>query len=257
MNNDVSARVEKAALYDRYRLPYAGEAVDDLLARTGPAAVVADVGAGTGQLARLFAARCAGVYAVEPDPAMRQVATTALAAWPNIEIVAATAEQTTLADQSIDLIVIGNAFHRFKPEACAELRRVLRPGGWIARFTYNFLNQAYTEMLFPKLATLPSLSSRNDKAWHSMPIEALFGAAPMLTLSYEQTHSQDWTAFFGAACSGIESPEAADPEFARFEAINREVFEAFAVDGAFEMAYETRVTFGQLAVYDTETRRDN
>jgi hypothetical protein len=41
---------EKATLYNRYRLPYNTEAVDDLLARTRPALVVADIGAGTGQL---------------------------------------------------------------------------------------------------------------------------------------------------------------------------------------------------------------
>ena len=33
--------------------------------------------------------------------------------------------------------------------------------------------------------------------------------------------------FFGAACSGIEAPERDDPDFAAFESINREVFEAF------------------------------
>jgi|SRR5579859_607882 len=247
MNYNSSARVEKAALYDRYRLPYASEAVDDLLSHTGPAPVVADVGAGTGQLARLFAPRCSNVYAVEPDAAMREVATAALAAWPNIKIVAAAAEQTTLAGESLDLIVIGNAFHRFRPEACAELRRILRPGGWIALFAYKFLNQAYTDMLFPKLGTLPALTSRIDKAWHSTPIEELFGDSPLETLSYRQTHRQDWTAFLGAACSGIESPEPGEPDFARFEAIQREVFGGFAVNGEFEMAYETKVTFGQPA----------
>jgi len=238
---------EKASLYDRYRLPYAPQAVDDLLAPAGAAPVVADVGAGTGQLARLFAPRCDRVYGVEPDLAMRQVAAKALASWSNIELVAASAEQTTLAGESVDLLVIGNAFHRIRPEACAELRRVLRPGGWIARFAYTFLNQAYTQMLFPKLATLSSLTRRIDQAWHSTPIEELFGAGPLETLSYGQTHRQDWAAFFGAACSGIESPEPSDPDFARFEAIQREVFEAFAVDGTFEMAYETKVTFGQPA----------
>ena len=46
---------EKAVLYEKYRLPYASEAVDDLLGRIGQARVIADIGAGTGQLARLFA----------------------------------------------------------------------------------------------------------------------------------------------------------------------------------------------------------
>ena len=56
--------LEKATLYEKHRLPYAPEAVDELLHRTGPVQVVADIGAGTGQLARLFAGRCELVHAV-------------------------------------------------------------------------------------------------------------------------------------------------------------------------------------------------
>ena len=42
----------------------------DLLDYIGAVQVVADIGAGTGQLTRLFAQRCTRVYAVEPDPAI-------------------------------------------------------------------------------------------------------------------------------------------------------------------------------------------
>ena len=38
---------------------------------------------------------------------------------------------------------------------------------------------------------------------------------------------------------------SADPEFGEFEAINRDVFETFAVAGKIQMNYETRVVFGQ------------
>jgi len=54
-----------------------------------------------------------------------------------------------------------------------------------------------------------------------------------------------WTAFFGAACAGIEAPERTDRDFMQFEAINREVFDAFAVDSKIQIDYETRVSFGQ------------
>ena len=64
-----SVSVDKAWLYEKYRLPYAREAVDDLLRRIGDAPVVADVGAGTGQLARLFAERSETVFVIEPEPA--------------------------------------------------------------------------------------------------------------------------------------------------------------------------------------------
>ncbi|HNT76522.1 MAG TPA: class I SAM-dependent methyltransferase [Anaerolineae bacterium] len=237
--------VEKAILYEKYRLLYAREAVDDLLGHMGEVQVVADIGAGTGQLARLFADRCARVYAIEPDPAMREVASASLASLASIEILAGFAEQTTLAEDSVDLIVIGNAFHRLKPEACQELRRILKKPGWIALFTYAFTNQAFTETLFSKLATLKSMTSKMEQSWHRTPVQNLFGEGQLHTLRYRQSHTEDWTAFFGAACSGIEAPTCSDQDFVEFEALNRQVFDAFAVDGKIQIDYETQVSFGQ------------
>jgi len=140
---------------------------------------------------------------------------------------------------------VGNAFHRFKREACDEFRRILKKEGWIALVTYNFLNKAFMDTLYSKLGMLKSLSSRIDKAWLRTPIEELFGNGHVHGLSYRQSHQDSWTAFFGAACAGIEAPERGDPEYAEFEAINRQVFDAFAVDGQIQVDYETRVSFGQ------------
>ncbi len=237
--------IEKAGLYEKYRLPYANEAVDDLLGRIGEVQVVADIGAGTGQLARLFADRCAKLYAIEPDSAMRKVASASLAGFATIEILPGFAERTTLADNSVDLIVVGNAFHRFKPEACQELYRILKKPGWIALFGYTFVNKAFTDMLFTKLAALEGLSSKQERSWHKMPIQHLFGDGQIYTLSYHQSHTEDWMEFFGAACAGIEAPNREDEEFEQFEAINRQVFDAFAKNGKIQINYETQVSFGQ------------
>jgi len=237
--------VEKAMLYEKYRLPYAEEMVGDLLGRIGKVEIVADIGAGTGQLARMFAARSAKVYAVEPDPAMRKVAAASLADFATIEILASCAEQTALAGNSVDLIVVANAFHRFKPEACAELGRVLKKQGWIALITYKFINKAFTDMLFSKLAALESLANRMEKTWHRTPVRDLFGDGQIHSQSYRQSHTESWTAFFGAACAGIEAPERTDRDFAQFEGFNRQVFDAFAVCGKIQIDYETQVSFGQ------------
>jgi hypothetical protein len=52
-------------------------------------------------------------------------------------------------------------------------------------------------------------------------------------------------AFWGAACAGIEAPEPDEPAFAQLEALNREVFTAFAVNGMIQIDYETVVTFAR------------
>ena len=237
--------VEKATLYEKYRLPYADEMADALLERIGKVEVVADIGAGTGQLARMFAGRSAKVYAVEPDPAMREVASASSADFATVEILDGCAERTTLAENSVDLVVIGNAFHRFRPEACAELQRILKEQGWIALVRYAFTDKALTDMLFSKLGALEGFSSRMEKARYETPIQNLFGEGQIHTLSYRQSHTEGWPAFFGAACAGIEAPEPTDRDFAEFEAINRQVFDVFAVDGKIEIEYETCVSFGQ------------
>jgi SAM-dependent methyltransferase len=243
----MAVSVERATLYEKYRLPYAGQAVTDLLDYIGPVQVVADIGAGTGQLARLFAGRCARVYVVEPEPAMRQVASTALADRPAIQIRAGCAEQTTLAERSLDLVVVGNAFHRFKPEACAELRRILKPSGWVALFSYE-TDEAIEGMLSDRLAALKGAQRRVARVWHGTPPRALFGKARTRKRSYRQSRTDDWTTFFSAACTWLEAPYPGDREFRKFESIYREVFETFAVNGAIKINYKTRVTFGQPPV---------
>jgi hypothetical protein len=176
---------------------------------------------------------------------MRQVGSAALADVPNVEFLAAYAEQTPLAQNSIDLIVIGNAFHRFKPEACGEFRRILRRHGWIALISYEFTNRAFADMLFGKLATLTGVTARIDQSRQRTPIQDVFGSGPIHTARYRQSQTEDWTAFLGAACAGIEAPERDNTDFRHFDDLNREVFDAFAVRGRIQIDYETRVSFGQ------------
>ena len=240
--------LEKARLYQKNRLPYPSQMADDLLKRVGDTAVAADIGAGTGQLARLFADKCSQVFAVEPDPAMRKVAAEVPRNFPNIMIVDAFAEQIPLPEDSIDLIVIGNAFHRFKVEAIAELLRILKPSGWIAVISYTFTNTAFSEMLFSKLGQLESLASRSAQNWHKVPVESLFGDNAIHALNYAQFLNEDWEVFWGSARSGIEAPEPDDEDFTRFMAINQEVFKKFSFDGHIRIDYETRVLFGQPKV---------
>ena len=217
----------------------------DLLGRTDQPETVADIGAGTGQLARLFAPHCRAVYAVEPDPAMRHIAHEALAD-TTVTIVDAAAECTTLDAQSIELIVVGNAFHRFRREACDEFARILKPRGWVAIFSYTFLDRGFQESLSAKLASIAGLTARSKRAWHRIPLGALFGESEVFTLEHELSCIEGWDEFFGAAQAGIESPEQTDAEFGQFEKVNRELFEEYAVDGRLVLHYKTHVAFGRL-----------
>jgi SAM-dependent methyltransferase len=113
--------------YERYRPGYPDDAVDWLL--PPGAGTVADLGAGTGKLTGALLARGLQVVAIEPDPAMLDVLR---AAHPAAVGRLAGADALPLPDGSVDAVVVGQAWHWFPHErAAAEVRRVLRPGGWL------------------------------------------------------------------------------------------------------------------------------
>jgi SAM-dependent methyltransferase len=88
---------------------------------------VLDLAAGTGKLTRTIIAAGANVTAVEPLDGMRAQLQ---AAYPDVPVHAGTAEQIPLDDDSVDAVLVGQAFHWFDHDAALdEIARVLRPGG--------------------------------------------------------------------------------------------------------------------------------
>lgn len=116
---------EEAAAYERGRPSYPPEAIDWLLppgART-----VLDLGAGTGKLTIRLAERGLDVIAVDPIPEMLEVLSASL---PDTPALLGTAEEIPLPDDSVDSVLVAQAWHWFDADrAVAEIARVLRPGG--------------------------------------------------------------------------------------------------------------------------------
>lgn len=101
-------------------------------------AVVLDVGAGSGRLTMLCAARAAKVYALEPATPLLAVLTRKLEArgYSNVEMLPSWTTRIPLPDGCVDLAVSASAFGaiptRGGDEGLRELLRVVRPGGRIA-----------------------------------------------------------------------------------------------------------------------------
>ncbi len=109
--------------------------------------MVADVGAGTGILSELLLRHGNPVIAVEPNDSMRVPLELLQRDWPSLQVVAGAAEATTLADASVDFVVVGQAFHWFDPwRTRLEFGRILRPGGRVA-LVWNVRDKSSTEFL--------------------------------------------------------------------------------------------------------------
>jgi SAM-dependent methyltransferase len=123
--DSVSRFGRRAKTYAAFRPSYPPPAIDAALDGLGDPAklTIADVGAGTGISSRLFAQRGASVIAIEPNLRMRSEAEPhPKARWSD-----GTAQQTGLADGSVDLIVACQAFHWFATiEVMHEFRRAAR-----------------------------------------------------------------------------------------------------------------------------------
>lgn len=115
----------EAAAYERGRPSYPPETIDWLL--PDGAQDVLDLGAGTGKLTTRLVERGLDVVAVDPIPEMLELLSNSL---PDTPALLGTAEEIPLADNSVDAVLVAQAWHWFDPErAVKEVSRVLRPGG--------------------------------------------------------------------------------------------------------------------------------
>jgi ubiquinone/menaquinone biosynthesis C-methylase UbiE len=130
-------RHERAHLLDdpdRQRWRPASDVIQRLALR--PAMSVADVGAGTGYFALPMARAVlpgGQILAIDAQPEMLTHLRAKVGELP-IRLVHGTAEKTTLADGSVDLVLLANVWHEVDDTAAAlaEIRRILRPEGRVA-----------------------------------------------------------------------------------------------------------------------------
>lgn len=244
-----SSRVDD---YVRYRPGYPPEVLELLWRECGLAsdATVADVGSGTGIFTKLLLDRGARVFAVEPNGPMREASEVALGDRVGFSSLSGTAENTTLPDGSVDLVVAAQAFHWFTRQATRdEFVRILREPRWCA-LVWNeraeegspFL-QAY-ERLLREYAT-DYLKVRHNEI-QPQDLKAFFGGS-MRVATFPNSQRFDFDGMVGRLMSSSYAPQAHDHRHAPMMAELRRIFDATSQDGIVEFRYETQLYYGNLA----------
>lgn len=137
----------QAAQYARYRPLYPLELYEDLVSLLEKPELAWDCATGNGQVAVDLTRFINQVIAT--DASEDQISNSI--PHEKIQYHVCPAEKTNLKTDTIDLITVGQALHWFKfEEFYQEAKRVLKPGGVIAVWSYNLLHchQAVDELLY-------------------------------------------------------------------------------------------------------------
>jgi SAM-dependent methyltransferase len=211
-------------------------------------AVIADIGSGTGILARLFLQNGNRVLGVEPNKEMRQAGEEILTEFPHFSSINGTAEATTLPDHSVDFVTAGQAAHWFDREkSLPEFRRILRPGGTVA-FVWNTMAfnaspfmQGYEQITLRYFTGKPS----RENELRGEVLAYLGEGAQVRTFANEQQF--DLPGLIGRLLSTSYAPLAGDP---KHEPMLAELTELFAEnvdgDGRISFTYVTELYFRQF-----------
>lgn len=210
--------------------------------------IIADIGSGTGILSKIFLENGNKVYCVEPNPGMRSAAEAQLKSYDNFISVNAFAENNSLKNQSIDLILAGQAFHWFDIEKSKkEFKRILKPNGFAA-LIWNTRKNDESEFLssYEKLLLKYSIDCKNvdHKNVNEDVLKSFFNSYKKKVFFNSQ--KLDFNGLKGRLLSSSYSPTEKYPVFNSMMEELKRIFEANQKNGSVEFIYDTELFFGEL-----------
>lgn len=242
---------DRVADYVRYRPGYPEELLECLRRQCGlqPQWAVADIGSGTGLLARLFLENGNRVFGVEPNAAMRAAGEEFLRDYDQFFSREGRAEATGLPAHSLDLVAAGQAFHWFDRQAArAEFARILKPGGWVAlvwneRLTSTPFLAEYEQLLHRYSRDYSQVDHRNvDEG----VLAEFFYPGRFRQEVFFMRQQFDREGVRGRWLSSSYVPAAGRPGHEEMRRELEAIFRRYQQDGRVDWEYKTRVYYGRL-----------
>ncbi len=241
----------RVGAYDTGRPRYPAALVDALADGLPAGATIADIGSGTGLLSRPFVERGLRVLAVEPNEPMRRAAEASLERLPGFTSLDGTAEATGLEAASVDLIVVGQAFHWFdRAAARREFARILKPGASVALVWNDRLSDSSPfmgdyEALLRRFGTdYAQVEHRNLRP---AQLSRFFGEQGCRLRAFDNPQWLDWDALQARLNSSSYVPEPGHPEHAPMLAHLRQLFDRHQQEGRVRFDYDTLLYLAPLS----------
>jgi SAM-dependent methyltransferase len=214
-----------------------------------PTHIVADIASGTGLFTRVLLDNGNSVFAVEPNPEMREMGLQQLSSYDRLVSIAGTAEETTLRSASVDFVTAAQAAHWFDlSRARAEFVRILRPGGWCVLIWNERVTNAapflrdYENLLLQYATDYKEVRHERTTA----VIHNFFAPTSYQESFFDIRQEFDYEGTAGRLLSSSYAPLADHPNHEPMMRELRRIFDAHAKNGLVNFEYRTRVYHGKL-----------
>lgn len=243
-----SNRVEN---YVKYRPGYPKEVLElfrDKMNLTKES-VIADIGSGTGISTKIFLENGNTVYGIEPNQAMREASKVFLQDFPKFVSIDGTAENTTLAENSIDIINASQAFHWFNPaKTRTEFRRILKENGFVS-LIWNVRQLDSTEFLREYEQFLVNFgtdySSVTRQKFDKSELDEFF-QIEFQEVCFNYSQKFDFEGLKGRTLSSSYIPTEESPNYEKMIGELNRLFTKYQKEDKIDFLYDTKIYYTQI-----------
>ncbi|MEH7014097.1 class I SAM-dependent methyltransferase [Neobacillus niacini] len=242
----------KADVYSKSRPSYPNEYIDYLFSinKLNGTSRIADIGSGTGILSRQLLERGVKLLGVEPNGDMRTKAEQDLHQFEHFTSIKGSAEETTLTDNSVDLVIAAQAFHWFDQKKFKlECKRILKQDAkvalvWNSRDSTSPLiieNAEIYKKYCPNFYGFSGGIGENEEVFN-----VFFRDGQYEVKRFPNDLILDFEGFLGRNLSASYSPKEIDKEYESFVEAITNLFEKYSHNGKIVMPNFTRSYRGNV-----------